>query len=113
MRNVKTQVMAHNTTIRKQDEEYGIQMLRERYRFGNVRLPYLVANQTYFSSPAKVASDHLIREVTTYPQATYTDCLMAQYFLEYNLPNIVHGVATSGRRPRSVRPRFMRERSIV
>lgn len=88
MRKMGTGILAHNTTIRKQDEEFGIQMLRDRYRFGNVRLPYLVVDKAYFSSPAKIASDHLIREVTTYPQATYTDCAMAQYFLEYNLPLI-------------------------
>jgi transposase len=100
-RKVNTQILAHNTTVRKLDEDFGVQMLRDRYRFGNVRLPYLVEDRSFMSSPAKVASDHLIREVTTYPQATYTDCLMAQYFLEYNLPNIAHtpSVRRATRRP--------------
>ncbi len=108
MRSSSVSVIAHNTTVRKQDEEYGIQMLRDKYRFGNVRLPYLVSDKAYFSSPAKVASDHLIREATTYPQATYTDCLMAQYFLEYNLAQIVKPVRE--KRARQARPSWMRGR---
>jgi hypothetical protein len=79
-------IIAHNTTVRKLDEEYGIQMLRDRYRFGNVRLPYKAPERGYIRSPARTASDHLIREATTYPHGTTSDCLMAQYFLEYNLP---------------------------
>jgi hypothetical protein len=100
-RQMAVNIVAHNTTVRKLDDEFGVQMLRDIYRFGQVRLPYLIADKGYFSSPAKVASDHLIREVTTYPQATYTDCLMAQYFLEYNLPNIAHtpSVRRATRRP--------------
>lgn len=107
-RQMGVNILAHNTTVRKLDEEFGIQMLRDPYRFGNVRLPYLVSDKAYFSSPAKVASDHLIREATTYPQATYTDCLMAQYFLEYNLPNIVQPVRA--KRARQARPSWMRGR---
>lgn len=90
------QITAHNTTVRKLDDEFGVQMLADRYRFGNVRLPYLRAGSS-FLSPAKVASDHLIREVTTYPEAVTTDCLMAQYFFEYTLPQIAAAVLPSNK----------------
>jgi transposase len=113
MRKFGVQIIGHTTTIRKQDEEYGIQMLRDRYRLGNVRLPYLISDKAYFSSPAKTASDFLIREATTYPQAITTDCLMAQYFLEYNLPTIAKGVTTNKRGHFARRPSFMRERAIA
>lgn len=102
IRKMGVRIIGHTTSIRKQDEEYGIQMLRDRYRYGNVRLPYLVPDKSYFSSPAKTASDYLIREATTYPQAITTDCLMAQYFLEYNLPQIA---ATVNRKPKRAAPR--------
>src|SRR6185369_978950 len=99
-RNVR--ILGHTTSVRKNDDEYGIQMLRDRYRLGNVRLPYLVSDKSYFSSPAKTASDYLIREVTTYPQAITTDCAMAQYFLEYNLASIA---ASVNRKPKRAAPR--------
>jgi hypothetical protein len=101
----RTSILAHNTTVRKLDEEYGIQMLRDRYRYGNVRLPYLIADKAYHSSPAKVASDHLIREATTYPQGVTSDCLMAQYFLEYNLEALAKEPAPM---VQMWRPSFMR-----
>lgn len=112
IRKRKVQIIGHTTTIRKQDEEYGIQMLRDRYAHGNVRLPYLISDKSYFTSPAKTASDFLIREATTYPHGITTDCLMSQYFLESNIENIAKGVFTPPRR-QSKRPSWMRERAIA
>lgn len=90
-RQMRVNIVPHNTTVKKLDEEFGVQMLRDRYRFGNVRLPYRLGAHGFMSSPAKVASDHLIREVTMYPQPGPSyDCLMAQYFLEFSLPSLSH-----------------------
>jgi hypothetical protein len=112
VRKRSVQIIGHSTSMLKNDEELGLSMLRTRYLHGNVRLPYLVADRSYFSSPAKAASDHLIREVTTYPNAVTTDCLMAQYFLEFNLEAISRGT-TVKRHVRARRPAFMRERAIA
>ena len=105
IRRQSVNIIAHNTTIRKLDEEFGLQMLRDRYRFGNVRLPYKMSDEHWHGSPAKTASDHLIREVTTYPQTVYTDCMMSQWFFETNLAAISKPVVKSGKRQR--RPSWM------
>ena len=101
-----TAVIAHNTTRNKLDPEYGIQMLRDRYAFGNVRFPGLQDYPTVGFSAARIASLKLIDEATRYPDTTTDDCLMAQWFLEYHIPSIA--VNRPAQRPRLPRPSFMR-----
>ena len=76
------EIIPHNTnSINKTDEELGVTVLRNHYRFGRVRLPG--------RGEGKIASMKLIDEVTRYPNGTRTDdCVMAQWFLEWNLPNL-------------------------
>lgn len=76
------EIRAHQTYRQNKDsEEYGVQMLRNRYRFGQVRLP----NK---GEAARLASLKLIDEVTRYPEGSTDDCVMAQWFFEYHLPSI-------------------------
>jgi hypothetical protein len=76
------EIIPHNTnSVNKTDEDLGVTVLQSHYRFGRVRLPY--------KGEAKLRSIKLIDEVTRYPNGTRTDdCVMAQWFLEWNLPNL-------------------------
>jgi hypothetical protein len=80
MRNVE--IIPHNTNaVNKTDEVLGVTVLQSHYRFGRVRLPG--------RGEGKTCSMKLIDEVTKYPNGTRTDdCVMAQWFLEWNLPNL-------------------------
>jgi len=76
------EIIPHNTNaINKSDEALGVTVLQPHYRFGRVRLPG--------RGEGKVRSMKLIDEVTKYPNGTRTDdCVMAQWFLEWNIPNL-------------------------
>lgn len=82
----KVEIIGHNTTVLKLSEEYGIEMLQNLYKFGNVRLPGTNRMVNGLKDNARTASMKLIYEATRYPDVSTTDCLMAQYFLEFNLP---------------------------
>jgi hypothetical protein len=102
-------VIAHNTTVRKLDEKFGVEMLRDRYKYGQVRLPYRTDELSF---AAKRASDYLIREVTTYPHGATEDCLMAQYFFETNLQMIVANYRDPHEEEQTEwRPSWMRRRA--
>jgi hypothetical protein len=75
-------IIPHNTThSNKADEHYGVQTLRSHYQFGRIRLPYGDVH-------AKAVSHQLIDEVTVWPDGRTDDCVMAQWMLEWNLPNL-------------------------
>jgi hypothetical protein len=104
-------VVGHSTTARnKLDAEYGVQMLANLYRFGNVRLPGLntIRSDTGLKDPGRYASMKLIEEVTKYDGtgATTDDCIMAQWFFEYHLQNLIR--ARAEKQPRAWRPSFMK-----
>lgn len=75
------QIISHQTHRNKTDPDYGVQMLKNLYRFGQVRLPGLR------SGAARVASLKLVDEVTRYPHTMTDDCMMAQWFGEYHIAN--------------------------
>lgn len=74
------EVIPHNTTSNKADPEYGVTTISQHYRFGRVRL--------MGKGEGKTRSIKLIDEVTRYPHGRTDDCVMAQWFFEWNLPNI-------------------------
>jgi hypothetical protein len=74
------EVIPHQTHRNKADAERGIDVLKPHYQFGRVRLPG--------RGDARLASLKLIDEVTRWPNGRSDDCVMAQWFGEYNLPNI-------------------------
>lgn len=76
------EIIPHNTNaVNKTDEGLGVTVLQSHYRFGRVRLPG--------KGEGKIRSLKLIDEVTRYPNGTRTDdCVMAQWFLEWNLPHL-------------------------
>jgi hypothetical protein len=97
------QIIAHATHRNKTDPDYGVQMLKNLYRFGQVRLPA--------KGIGRLASLKLIDEVTRYPQTSTDDCMMAQWFLEYQLgQGALRGVGEE-REPISLRrPGWMRRK---
>jgi len=76
------EIIPHNTNIiNKTDETLGVTVLQSHYRFGRVRLPG--------KGEGKTQALKLIDEVTKYPNGTRTDdCVMAQWFFEWNIPNL-------------------------
>jgi hypothetical protein len=74
-------IIGHSTQSgrsRLLDVDYGIQLLKNVYKYGQCRFPG--------KGKGRVMSMPLITEVTRYPEATTDDCLMAQWFLEYWIP---------------------------
>jgi hypothetical protein len=85
-------IIGHETGRNKSDPEYGVWALGPLWRDGLVRLP----NN---GGAAHLASMKLVDEVTRYPSATTDDCVMAQWFLEWNLPRLGFQAAPPARRP--------------
>lgn len=84
----RVRLVPHSTGLNKLDPDYGVQMLASIYEFGLVRLPWK-------DKPAQHASMKLIHEVTRYPDVGTTDCLMSQWFGEFQLPKLFRGNPTS------------------
>lgn len=76
------EIISHDTTGRsKPDEDLGVSSIREHYRFGRVRLPGKGEGKTH--------ALRLIDEVTKYGHHRTDDCVMAHWFLEWNLDRLV------------------------
>lgn len=76
-------IVPHHTGKNKTDPEFGVAMIKPHWQFGRIRLPY-------YGPDARAVSDPLITEVTRYPDAVTDDCLMAHWFHEYQLQNLVN-----------------------
>jgi hypothetical protein len=75
----------HETGANKADKDYGVTTIRNHYRYGRKRLPG--AKDALVTPTGGVSS--LTRELTRYPQSSTDDCIMADWFLEYNLQFMV------------------------
>jgi hypothetical protein len=71
----------HHTHINKLDFEYGVKTIPNHYRYGRVRLPG--------TPEGRKIAEPLVAQVTRYPDATYDDCVMAHWFLEYQLQHLI------------------------
>jgi hypothetical protein len=80
-------IVPHQTHRNKSDEDFGVQSIAPHYRFGRVRLPGRQDNAGGMG--ARVAALKLVDEVTRYPDSATDDCVMAHWFLEWNLPRLV------------------------
>jgi len=77
-------VIEHDTTRNKADPKLGIYAtLPSAYKFGRIRLPGDRPTQS------RLAVLPLVQEVTLYPDSTTDDAVMAQWFGEYHLQDIV------------------------
>lgn len=75
------QIIAHETNRNKLDRKLGPDMLAGLYKFGKIRLPGA-------QGPSRPVALRLVDEVQKYPKGRYDDCVMSQWFFEYNLPRL-------------------------
>lgn len=75
----KVSLFPHTTSRIKNDDDYGVQMLKQVWEFGRIRLP------GRHNSEGRLHALRLVDEVLRYPNGTSNDCVMGQYFLEHNL----------------------------
>lgn len=79
-------IVGHDTYgANKSDPKLGVTSIRNHYKYGRVRLP---GSQDPYT---RGASNKLIDEVTKWPKGRFDDCVMAHWFLEWNLPNLYRG----------------------
>lgn len=88
-----THIKGHETTPKKADEEYGVQVLRPRYRDGRVDLPY---SGDDLKTRAKI--NEFKAELVEWPDSPTDDMVHGHWFLEanrYKIPKTLK-VPTSG-----------------
>lgn len=78
-------IRPHETGANKADEKYGVKTIRNHYRYGRKRLP---GRKDALVTPTGGVSS-LTKELTRYPDSSTDDCIMADWFLEYNLQFLV------------------------
>jgi len=81
MGNHQIKLKSHHTHINKLDSKLGVTTIRSQYEWGRVRLPG--------NRQGRYVAEPLYLQVTRYPDAMYDDCVMAHWFLEYQLQHIV------------------------
>ena len=84
------EIVPHSTHKNKADPEYGVDSIRQHYKYGRIRLPYKRDSQGF------ICSSRLIDEVTQYPHGSTDDNVMAHWFLEWQLPNIYNPDEVTG-----------------
>lgn len=74
-------IRPHSTQTNKTDEDFGVETIKNHYKFGRARLP---------GTPAgKFLMRPLYKELTSWPDTPTTDCIMANWFFEFNLQYIL------------------------
>lgn len=84
-----TAILPHSTGVQKLDPDLGVDMIRDHYRFGRVRLPY----KAYSEGRQKTLK--LEEQLKNYGNMRMDDQVMANWFLFANLPNIWTPAGTS------------------
>jgi len=96
------EVIPHNTNTNKSDANYGVTTISQHWRFGRVRL--------MGKGEGKTRSMHLIDEVTKYPHGRTDDCVMAEWFFEWNIPNLYQ---PKTRQVQAWRPKWVRSTQLA
>lgn len=76
--------ITHTTTLNKSDPETGVEMNGPLYQFGRVRLPYAGHDEQIFAN-------QFMREACSWPEGQTDDLIMAHWFLNHRLPNLMVG----------------------
>ncbi len=95
------EIIPHNTNTNKSDANYGVTTISQHWRFGRVRL--------MGKGEGKTRSMHLIDEVTKYPHGRTDDCVMAEWFFEWNIPNLYQ---PKTRQVQAWRPKWVRSTQL-
>lgn len=80
-------LIPHTTQSNRNDKDFGVQTIGPHYKFGRVRLPGKTKVDGG-SAPARQTSMRLVDEVTRFPDSSTDDCVLAHWFLEFNLPRL-------------------------
>lgn len=83
------QFVPHNTSSNKLDPEIGVTSIAQHWKFGRMSLPGRTDADRAVIQP-------LVKQVTSWPRASLTDQVMANWFLEVQLPNIAVRVRRTG-----------------
>lgn len=104
----RVMVIPHTTGVMKSDHELGVPSLREHWKHGRVRLP---GSTHYARSKVKPLVDEVLRYNPTIQRQVGTDdCVMAQWFFEWNLPRLTaRGILV----PRQKRPSWAKQYARV
>lgn len=98
-----TSIVPHDTNRNKADPKMGVTSIGSHWKYGRVRLP---GRQ---NDPGRAAAAKLVSEVTRYRldgrQTGTDDCVLAEWFFEFNLPKLI---PSASRRP-AWRPSWMRQ----
>ena len=94
-------ILSHATHQNKADPKFGVQTIGGIWRQGLVRLP----------GKSRLTIKPLVAEATTYPQGASDDLIMAFWFGEYNLTNII--TSTVGTAFKRQMPTWMRREAFV
>ena len=65
--------VGHTTTVRKQDPKFGVESIGDLFRQGKIRIPW-------HDLATRSKMQHLVSEVTRYPEADTTDLVMSTWF---------------------------------
>lgn len=84
-------VVGHDTHRNKSDRKLGVWSIRAPYRYGAVRFPM-------GDEISRLTTLRMTSELTTYPQSRTDDCVMAHWFLEWNLPRLFPPTVATPRR---------------
>lgn len=102
-----TAIIPHDTNRNKADPKMGVTSVGAHWKHGRVRLP---GRQ---NDPGRQAAAKLVSEVTRYrldgKQTGTDDCLMAEWFFEFNLPKLWRAEQGSDRK--GWRPSWLSARS--
>lgn len=93
----RVMVVPHTTGILKTDAELGIPAMKEIWKHGMVRLPGATMESRKQVQPLV---DEVLRYNTVGKQVGTDDCVMAQWFLEFNLPRLSNRGVKVARQPR-------------
>jgi hypothetical protein len=74
-------VRPHSTQTNKSDQEFGVKTIKNHYRYGRVRFPG--------THEGRQMVKPLVTELTRYPDSTTDDCVMANWFMEFQLQFLV------------------------
>lgn len=86
-------LLPHQTNrIGKADPDRGVEMNRNLYRDGRIRLPYMGIEEKFLADAFK-------REATSWPEGDSSDLVMAHWFLTYNLQNLLAASQLDDHRP--------------
>lgn len=87
MKEKAVNIKGHETSSTKADEEYGIQILRPRYRTGSVDLPY-----TQDDMRTRAAVSEFKQELVEWPDGPTDDMVNGHWFLEANRYKLPKGL---------------------